>query len=275
MEQMTYRARRKYSLLEEFLRSSPLSVDGNVDYGSGASFPVCGREIEASILFADISRFSARTLALSSTETLVFVNDFFTWMTGPLMSRRGVVDKYIGDEIMVVFSNEFGSPDAFVDAVQAARWMIENDGRGFSPHIGIASGLVTVGYVGTSLNHDCSVFGAAVSLAARCASDKTFTTRPTRIVFPAREWKYSSLQEVVPPLPRESDSDDGEDEDTGWRLHDPRITDLRNIGQVELRCIEWESCRVTTGNASPEESAKRWLQQLRARGAYSPRDNGT
>jgi len=270
MEQVISKAKRKYSSLEEFLISSRLSVDGNVDYGSGASFPVRGREIEASILFADISRFSARTLALSPTETLIFVNDFFTWMTGPLMCRLGVVDKYIGDEVMVVFSNEFGSVDAFADALLAARWMIENDGRAFAPHIGIASGSVTVGYVGTSLNHDCSVFGAPASLAARCAADKTFGTGSTRIVFPARDWKYSSLREVFPPVASESHGDDDEDEDTGWRLHDPSMADLRNIGQVELRCIEWVLCRVTTGNASPEESAKRWLQQLRAKGAYSP-----
>ena len=69
---------------------------------------------------------------------------------------------------MIVFSKEFGSDDPFVDAVQGARWMSENDAHSFCPHIGLASGKVIVGYVGTPLKYNCSVFGAPVALAALC-----------------------------------------------------------------------------------------------------------
>ena len=55
-----------------------------------------------------------------------------------------------------------------VEAVQAGRWMSENDAHSFCPHMGLASGKVIVGYVGTPLKYNCSVFGAPVALAARC-----------------------------------------------------------------------------------------------------------
>jgi class 3 adenylate cyclase len=68
----------------------------------------------------------------------------------------------------MLINKEFGSDDPFVEALQAARWMSEHNAHNFSPHIGIASGPVTVGYVGTPMKCDCSVFGAPVALAARC-----------------------------------------------------------------------------------------------------------
>src|SRR5271165_3634614 len=108
----------RYNSLEDFLTSNPLTVDGQVDDGWGAMFPVKGREIDATILFSDISGFSRRTLDLSPTETLIFVNNFFSWISAEaLRGQPGIVDKYIGDEIMVVFSKEFGSDDPFADAV--------------------------------------------------------------------------------------------------------------------------------------------------------------
>ena len=51
----------RYSSLEDSLISNPLTVNGIAADGWGATFTVKGREIKASILFADISSFSSRT----------------------------------------------------------------------------------------------------------------------------------------------------------------------------------------------------------------------
>ena len=71
------------------------------------------------------------------------------------------------------------------------------------PHIGIASGKVIVGYVGTPIKYNCSVFGAPVALAARCASVKPELQEDqfasSSIVFPVREWEYRDFDEVFPP----------------------------------------------------------------------------
>lgn len=162
-----------------------------------------GREIEATILFADITRFSGRTLDLSPAETLIFVNWFFAWISAEaLRGGKGIIDKYIGDEVMVVFSKEFGSDDPFAEAVQTARWMAQNDVWAFLPHVGIASGKVIVGYAGTPLKYNCSVFGGPVALAARCAGKEPRTDDPRYtgpILFPASEWGERELDELIPP----------------------------------------------------------------------------
>ena len=67
----------KYNSLEDFLTSKPLNIDGELDDGWGAYYPVKGRVIDASIIFCDISSFSKRTSNLNPIETLIFVNNFF------------------------------------------------------------------------------------------------------------------------------------------------------------------------------------------------------
>ena len=122
----------RFSSLEEFLNSRSLSVDGVADDGWGELLPVRGREIESSVLLADISGHSRRTRNLTATETLVFANHSFAWIAGEgLRGCPGIVDKYIGDEIMVVFSKELGSAVPFVVALRSARFMLELDEWGF------------------------------------------------------------------------------------------------------------------------------------------------
>ncbi len=261
----------RYNSLEDYLISNPLTVDGQIDDGGGVSFPVKGREIEATILYSDISYFSARTLKLSSTEILIFVNNFFAWITAEaLQETHGIVDKYIGDEIMIVFSKEFGSNDPFKEAVDAARWMSQRDALDFCPHIGIASGLVTVGYVGTPLKYSCSVFGTPVTYANRCTSvtPETENVGKSSIVFPASEWKNRSFEEAVPPVKDIYPDGVEKERPSSWKLLEPRILDLKNIGKLEVREL------VNNLGYFPqmpiEERAKEWLKQLRQAGFYRP-----
>ena len=74
--------------LEDFLVAKMLTVDAEVDDGWNARYPVKGREIEASILFADITGFLARTVDLDPTETLTFVSHFFTWISAEALRGR-------------------------------------------------------------------------------------------------------------------------------------------------------------------------------------------
>jgi hypothetical protein len=227
-----------YHSLEDFLVANMLTVDAQLDDGWGASFPVKGREIEATVLFADITAFSARTADLDPTETLTFVNNFFSWISAEaIRGRPGIVDKYIGDEIMIVFSKEFGSRDPFADAVQTARWMGQKDVLAFVPHIGIASGLVIVGYVGTPLRYGCSVFGAPVALAARCAAlEAEYDGRySSHMTFPAADWGDRDFNALF-PVETVKDTDGSlYSPPLGWELLEPRSVCLKNLGEVEVR----------------------------------------
>ena len=86
----------RYNSLEDFLATNPLSVDAQVDDGWGAVFPVKGREIEAAILFSDITGFCRRTLDLSPTETLIFVNNFFAWISADAEAARSSRSAAVG-----------------------------------------------------------------------------------------------------------------------------------------------------------------------------------
>ncbi len=243
-------------------------VDGVLDDGFGFPFPVKGREIDAVVLFADISGFSTRTLDMTPTETLVYVQNFFAWVTAEaLHGRPGIVDKYIGDEVMVVFSKEFGSEDPFVDAVQAAAAMSRRDVLAYQPHMGIAAGPVIIGFAGTPMRYNVSVFGAPVALAARCAgvrqpadSDQVISST---IVFPAGDWGDRDLDEVLPP---------GDIQPMDYRvfeLQESRGVPMKGLDMVEVREIYNTGMWMPTQNA--EDRSRASVRYLAENGRYWPR----
>jgi len=261
--------KRRYNSLEDFLAANPVTVDGLCDDGGGEVFSVKGREIEATILFSDVSGFSSRTLELSPTATLIFVNNFFTWVSAEALGGRpGIVDKYIGDEIMVVFSKEFGSDDPFAEAVGVARRMGEYDPLAFDPHVGIASGLVTVGYVGTPIRYNCSVFGAAVALAARCAGVKSGDgSSRARMVFPASEWEGRRFDDIFPARRYAGPLGKAVERPTPWEILPVRKVEMKNMGEHEVREVrrmtEWVPL-----DYSAEQRASEALEGLRQQGRY-------
>jgi hypothetical protein len=210
---------------------------------------------------------------LSPTETLIFVNNFFAWISAEaLHGKPGIVDKYIGDAIMVVFSAEFGSDDAFVDAVQTARRMCENDALAFTPHVGIASGPVIVGYVGTPIKFNCSVFGAPVTLAARCASvkpEKPDDEGIGRMAFPASEWDGRSFEAIFPLSTLRGPGGEAIRRPPPWELRSVRSVGMKNLDSVDVR----EVCKLTRHypyGFTAESRAKEILEAIQQQGRYWP-----
>lgn len=273
-------AAEHYNSLDDFLISTAYTVDAPVGFGPGVAYPVKGREIEATVLFSDISGYSARTLDLSPVETLAFVNQFFAWVTATaLQGTRGIVDKYIGDEMMVVFSEEFGSEDPFEEAVRVARRMGEQDVFGFVPHIGIASGSVIVGHAGTPVMYNCSVFGAPVALAARCAgirpeepeqTENGFPSYGCSVTFPDTDWNGRNFDEFFPPRRYSDEEVIVYEVPTTWELLPARAVTPKNMRQLQIREV------VDRGfyfpDTLPEDSAKRLIKEMRAANRYWPKD---
>jgi len=267
--------------LEDFLIGTPLNGDAQLNDGWGAYYPMKGRELEATILFADITAFSARTLELTPMETLSFVNNFFAWITAEaLRGSKGIVDKYIGDEIMVVFSEDFGSKDPFREAVQVARFMAEHDVHSYLPHIGLASGRVVIGYVGTPLKYSATVLGNPVAMAARCAGVQPevdgSTFYSTSISFPTVDWGDRNFDEVFLPekvrIPEELRIDgEGEFEERphGWEMLPSQRVELKNVPDTEVTSIINRAGHFS--NNSAEDRARESVAWMREHGAYKPR----
>lgn len=232
----------RYATLADFLACQMLTIDASTDDGWGAPMPIKGREIEATVLFADIASFSARTANLGPAETLAFVNHFFAWTSAEALRHGpGIVDKYIGDEVMVVFSKEFGSEDPLLDAVHAARGMGQYDAYSFMPHVGIASGRVIVGYVGTPQGYSTSVFGAPVALAARCAGvplpGDLGHPWSSYMTLPAVEIEGRRFDDLIPTEIRIKPDGEPYEQPHGWRLLENRDAPMKNMGEVAVAQI--------------------------------------
>ena len=138
-----------------------------------AAEPIMERR-QVTILFADLSGFTCLTESLSQEELHRVMLRFFTEVDSILMSYGGVVDKHIGDAVMALFGAPVAHDNDHERAVRAAIDLhaclnilskeLEYD---LKVHIGIASGLVVAGGVGSRSRHDYSVLGDSVNLAAR------------------------------------------------------------------------------------------------------------
>lgn len=140
------------------------------------------------IMFADFSGFTALASRLDPEDVRGLMNDCFDALVPPLESYGGVVDKFIGDEIMALF----GAPQAHenhaeralcaaLDMLGALAEFNRRRGVDLEIHFGINSGLVVTGGLGSEGRRQYSVVGDAVNLAARL---RDAATRGTVLVGP-------------------------------------------------------------------------------------------
>jgi class 3 adenylate cyclase len=116
---------------------------------------------------------------MSPQELVDFLNDYFKRMTGPISENKGFVDKFIGDAVMALFSipDEPNAADALNSVVAAIgmqqqidSFNIDNeltDEKLLRIGIGIHSGTVIIGTVGSEERMESTVTGDTVNLAAR------------------------------------------------------------------------------------------------------------
>jgi adenylate cyclase len=137
-----------------------------------------GESLEVTILFSDIRSFTTLSEKMDPQQLVALLNEYFTEMVGIVMSEGGVVDKYIGDAIMAVFGAPVPKPDDAANAVRAAVKMrraleVLNERlvkRGIAKlrtGIGIHTGEVVAGNIGSEARMEYTVIGDAVNLASR------------------------------------------------------------------------------------------------------------
>jgi adenylate cyclase len=141
-----------------------------------------GQKKELTVLFSDIKDFTTHSATLSPAQIQHFLNEYFETMVEVVFRHQGTVDKYIGDGLMVFFGDPEPQPDHALRCVHAAiemqkktgelreRW---RQGGGFplNIRIGINSGEVVVGNMGSSRRLAYTVLGSEVNLAQRLESN--------------------------------------------------------------------------------------------------------
>jgi len=143
-----------------------------------------GEDIEATILFSDIRNFTAMSEKMTARQVVNFLNEYFSFIAEPIKQNKGVINKFIGDAVMALYIPHLGSTDHVTDAVKSAIGMREklkqfNERKkmpvevGFG--IGIHTGLLVAGNIGTTERLEYTVVGDTVNVASRIESEnKTF-----------------------------------------------------------------------------------------------------
>jgi adenylate cyclase len=147
-----------------------------------------GEKAELTVMFSDLGGFTTISETMPSDVLLSLLNRYLNEMSELIYEREGTLDKYIGDAIMAFWGAPDASPNHAWQACHAALacqerlaklapvWQ-EPYGVKLTARIGINSGEMTVGLVGSSRLHNYSVIGDGVNFGSRLESaNKVFGT---------------------------------------------------------------------------------------------------
>lgn len=137
-----------------------------------------GEEKNVTILFCDLRGFTSLAEKLTPPEVVEFLNMYFTEVINAVGRYDGMVDKFMGDAVMVLFGAPVSVGDEALKAVQCAReieQLVEKINRdlrakekpGIAVGIGINSGPVIAGNIGSQNRMEYTVIGDNVNLASR------------------------------------------------------------------------------------------------------------
>ncbi len=142
-----------------------------------------GKQIESerrlvTVVFADVTGFTALSEKLDPEDLSAVLNDCFSGLVSVILRYEGTIDKFIGDGIMAIFGAPLAHENDPERAVRCALDMVAeitrfNTRRGadlsgpLGLHVGVHSGMVIAGNVGSDLRMNYSVIGDTVNLASR------------------------------------------------------------------------------------------------------------
>jgi adenylate cyclase len=156
-----------------------------------------GEKTELTVLFADLRDFTSRSESVEPEQLVEFMNEYFGVMTEEIFRHGGLVDKYIGDAIMALWGAPVSTANHALKACEAAldmagrldslqsTWqrIVSSDGATdalprLGMGVGINTGLMIVGNIGSRRRFNYTVLGDAVNFASRLeACNKLYGTR--------------------------------------------------------------------------------------------------
>jgi adenylate cyclase len=162
---------------------APAHIDRLLDDPAALSFE--GESKKMTVLFSDIRSFTNMSETLSASDLKNLLNRYFTPMTEIIFEQQGTIDKYVGDMIMAFWGAPLDDPEHEKHAVMAALIMQRKQAAmreefreiGLPPiytGIGINTGQMNVGDMGSSYRRAYTVLGDAVNLGSRLESITKF-----------------------------------------------------------------------------------------------------
>ena len=155
---------------EVFGRYVPASVAAQIVAGQGQLEPA---HATATILYSDIEAFTSIAETMPPETVVQMLNEYFSAVIEPVERHGGVINQFQGDAMLITFNVPVADPEHADRAVRAALEMQQAvNGKTFAgvqlnTRIGIATGKVIAGNVGSGQRVNYTVHGDAVNLAAR------------------------------------------------------------------------------------------------------------
>jgi class 3 adenylate cyclase/CHASE3 domain sensor protein len=166
-----------------------------------STFAMATARKQLTMVFADIRGFTAFSDVAEPEEVIGFLNAYLSKLTDLVFKYEGTLDKFLGDGMLVFFNDPVPQPDHAKRAVQMAldmgqraREMRKEWHIGDSPldlGIGISTGYVTVGTIGSEHRMEYTVIGQQVNLAARLVA----VAEPGQIIISQRT--YDMVRDLV------------------------------------------------------------------------------
>lgn len=151
-----------------------------------------GEKREMTVLFSDIRGFTTLSERMQPEKLAAFIKEYLSPMTNIVFDEKGTLDKYIGDAVMAFWNAPLDQGDHALRACRAAwsmlqkleelkaKWRAENYPE-FDIGVGINTGPMIVGNMGSDVRVDYTVMGDAVNLGSRL--EGTNKEYETRIIF--------------------------------------------------------------------------------------------
>ena len=146
---------------------------------------MAGQVRPCTILMTDIANYSTFSESLSPEEVVKVLNEYFSVVVSIIQQHKGVVNKFIGDAVLAVFNVPLDDPAHAVNAIRAALEIEKvttsrsfGNGSQFATRIGINTGMVVAGNIGSPDRMEYTVIGDDVNIAARLEElNKQYDTR--------------------------------------------------------------------------------------------------
>ncbi len=186
--------------------SSPAVVERILEAPGAGMDGMVADEGEVSVLFADLTGFTTMAERLPPSEVILILNQVFECLTSAVFELEGTLDKFRGDGMMAFFGAPLAMPDHAERAIEAALRMQEalaslNTAReGVPPiqmRIGVNSGTVVVGDIGSPQRKDYTVIGDVVNIASRLESA---VAKPGQVIIGEATWAAANQAFRCEPL---------------------------------------------------------------------------
>ena len=243
---------------------------------AGGESELGGKAQTVTILFSDVRNFTGLSEALGARETVSLLNEYFADMVDVVTRHGGILDKYIGDAIMALFGAPFNKPEDAEHAIAVANGMLVtlrelNQRRQLQQKqsidigVGLATGEVVVGNIGSPTRMEYTAIGDSVNLASRLeGANKYYHTKVLLDENTARALKNGHcLREIDLLRVKGKDRPVAVFESLGYLEQRPELTDTLGCfadGLAAYRAGDWDraiGCFEAALKSRPEDEPSR------------------